>query len=64
MLMECFVNHDFYEGLNALLVRKNKASACWKPSKLSEISEESIQKYFKSPPEELSLGFPYNDKMP
>jgi hypothetical protein len=59
MLMGCLKVHDFYEGLTALLVRKNTPPANWQPARLEEISEEMIlEQYFQPLPAEMELGFP------
>ncbi|XP_022708830.1 3-hydroxyisobutyryl-CoA hydrolase, mitochondrial-like [Varroa jacobsoni] len=49
-------DNDFYEGVNALLVRKTKDPK-WKPATLEECTPEIVDKYFlKLPPaEELRL---------
>jgi len=38
-------NHDFFEGVRALIIDKDKAPK-WKPANLSEVSAEHIDPYF------------------
>ncbi|MFC3907721.1 enoyl-CoA hydratase/isomerase family protein [Legionella dresdenensis] len=46
--------HDFYEGIRALLVDKDK-SPRWQPKRLEDISETMIKCYFDAVPVELSF---------
>lgn len=39
-------NHDFYEGVRALLIDKDK-SPRWQPSTLNEVSAELVNRYFE-----------------
>eukprot|EP01129_Flabellula_baltica_P014123 TRINITY_DN6707_c0_g1_i2.p1 TRINITY_DN6707_c0_g1~~TRINITY_DN6707_c0_g1_i2.p1 ORF type:complete len:385 (-),score=111.37 TRINITY_DN6707_c0_g1_i2:16-1170(-) len=55
MSQEFVRNHDFPEGVNALLIRKD-GNPQWKPSSISEVTEEEIQKYFTAP-EQLELKY-------
>jgi 3-hydroxyisobutyryl-CoA hydrolase len=41
-----FNSHDFNEGVNALLIEKNKKPK-WKPANIKEIDNETINSYFK-----------------
>jgi 3-hydroxyisobutyryl-CoA hydrolase len=41
-----FNSHDFNEGVNALLIEKNKKPK-WKPANIREIDNETIDSYFK-----------------
>ncbi len=45
-LMGHFIqDHDFYEGIRALLIDKDQAPH-WQPAELNEISHEDLEKYF------------------
>lgn len=39
-------NHDFYEGVRAAIIDKDKKPK-WKPEKLSEVSNEAVKSYFE-----------------
>jgi len=41
-------NHDFREGVRALLVDKDKKPQ-WKPSRLEDVTEEIVDSYFRLP---------------
>lgn len=50
-------DHDFYEGVRAALIEKDKMPK-WKPSQLETITDESINSYFApfgNPRDELQL---------
>ncbi|MCE3231124.1 MAG: hypothetical protein K0R52_1052 [Alphaproteobacteria bacterium] len=42
---QCVKNHDFFEGIRAVLVDKDQAPL-WKPSQLSDVTPEMIEGYF------------------
>ena len=44
--------HDFFEGCRAILVDKDR-NPKWNPAKLSEVSPDTVNKYFEPIP-----GFP------
>jgi len=48
-------NNDFYEGVRALLVDKDK-KPIWKPATLAEVKDEDVKKYFIPPQDNLVLG--------
>ncbi len=46
--LQCCLNHDFPEGVRALLVDKDN-SPQWQPKTLEEITDKTVQHYFESP---------------
>ncbi|KAI3379592.1 hypothetical protein SNEBB_001201 [Seison nebaliae] len=47
-------NSDFYEGVRALLVDKDQKPK-WKPNKLSEVSDEFVDEFFRPMEDDLEL---------
>ncbi|XP_025828910.1 3-hydroxyisobutyryl-CoA hydrolase, mitochondrial [Agrilus planipennis] len=43
----CLANHDFYEGVRALLIDKDK-NPKWKPKTYEEVTQEIVEKHFSS----------------
>ena len=48
---------DFYEGVRAVLVDKEPASATWNPATLQEVSDEAVEEFFAP----LEAGHPRGD---
>ncbi|XP_016001988.1 3-hydroxyisobutyryl-CoA hydrolase, mitochondrial isoform X2 [Rousettus aegyptiacus] len=48
LVQACLVNHDFPEGIRALLVDKDR-SPKWKPADLKEVTDEDLNYYFTFP---------------
>lgn len=48
-------NNDFFEGVRALIVDKDK-SPKWKPSKIEDVSDELVDQYFAKLPADRELG--------
>ena len=38
-------SHDFFEGIRAALIDKDQ-NPLWKPSQLSDVTQETIERYF------------------
>jgi enoyl-CoA hydratase len=56
MSQHCMAGHDFFEGIRAVLVDKDKSPA-WSPARLADVSDAEIEKYFAPLAEgELSFG--------
>ncbi len=43
----CMRNHDFFEGVRALLIDKDNAPQ-WQPSQLDQVTQERVDSYFQS----------------
>ena len=56
LVRRCCEDHDFYEGVRALLVDKDN-SPNWNPKSLSQVTDDAINRYFSELPknEELKL---------
>ena len=52
--VNCLANHDFYEGVRALLIDKDKAPM-WKPATLKEVSDSYVNSHFSKLPESEEL---------
>jgi len=39
--------HDFFEGVRAIVIDKDHLP-CWNPSRLEDVSNESVHQYFES----------------
>jgi hypothetical protein len=46
MVEQCFEQGDFIEGIRALLIDKDN-SPRWKPMSLEEVTEESVEAFFR-----------------
>ncbi len=49
--------HDFFEGVRALIIDKDKA-AKWSPSSIEEVSDDAIRTYFEPLDQELDFPAP------
>ena len=47
-------NHDFYEGVRALIIDKDNQPR-WQPNSLAEVGEDDIGRYFAPLERELEL---------
>ncbi|WP_142416755.1 enoyl-CoA hydratase/isomerase family protein [Bartonella massiliensis] len=47
-------SHDFHEGIRAMLIDKDKTPQ-WQPDKLSDVTDEMVDSYFKPVEQELLL---------
>ncbi|KAI1289457.1 3-hydroxyisobutyryl-CoA hydrolase, mitochondrial [Halotydeus destructor] len=54
MAQHCMVNHDFFEGVRALLVDKTQ-NPKWSPSSLEQVTDDMVKSYFKPLDKELQL---------
>lgn len=48
-------NHDFHEGCRAILIDKDR-NPKWKPSSISEVTEQIVDSYFGPVEVELDLN--------
>ena len=46
MVTKVMNDHDFYEGVRALIIDKDNNPA-WKPETVEEVSDEEIDEFFK-----------------
>ena len=46
MVSKVMSDHDFYEGVRALIIDKDN-KPLWKPENIEEISDEIIDEFFK-----------------
>ncbi|MGD8810377.1 MAG: enoyl-CoA hydratase/isomerase family protein [Gammaproteobacteria bacterium] len=53
--MGCMRNHDFFEGVRAVIIEKDNAPA-WRPATLAEVGDADIEEYF-APLGERDLKF-------
>lgn len=51
----CMAEHDFFEGVRAILVDKDRKPRWW-PGALEEITPEIVEKHFAFPAETLTFG--------
>jgi len=49
-------DHDFFEGIRALLVDKDNAPQ-WRPASLAEVTNEKVDAYFAPLTDEPELNF-------
>ncbi|MCL4138551.1 UNVERIFIED_CONTAM: hypothetical protein GTU68_009580 [Idotea baltica] len=56
LAQRCCADHDFYEGVRALLKDRDN-SPKWKPDSLDQVTHQVIQKYFSNLPPEDELTF-------
>jgi enoyl-CoA hydratase len=47
-------DHDFYEGVRALIVDKDNTPR-WQPASLAEVTDAEIERHFAPLPQELPL---------
>ena len=47
MMAHVLMNHDFYEGIRAALIDKDRTPR-WSPEKLSEVMPTDVEAYFAS----------------
>ena len=54
LVRRCCEDHDFYEGVRALLRDKDN-SPKWQPASLEEVTDAMVERYFSKLPDEDEL---------
>ena len=52
----CCDDNDFYEGIRALLIDKDK-NPQWKPETLEKVTTDIVERYFSPLPDDRELKF-------
>jgi enoyl-CoA hydratase len=55
MVNKVMNDHDFYEGVRALIIDKDN-NPSWKPSNISEVEESFVDKFFSSLDDDLKFN--------
>ena len=55
MVNKVMNDHDFYEGVRALIIDKDN-EPYWKPSSISEVEENFVDKFFSSLDDDLKFN--------
>ena len=55
MVNKVMNDHDFYEGVRALIIDKDN-NPSWKPSNISEVEENFVDKFFSSLDDDLKFN--------
>lgn len=55
LVCRCLADHDFFEGVRALLIDKDQ-NPQWQPAALSQITTQRIEHYFSPLPNEISFA--------
>ncbi len=58
LAMHCMLGHEFYEGIRAALIDKDK-NPQWNPARLEDVSNDVIENYFNS--DKINLSQPISD---
>lgn len=64
VVARCIRRHDYAEGIETVLVKKNRTRANWKPRRLEEVTIDMVQEFFKPLKSDLripELGLDSND---